>query len=64
MKFEFDRSKNELLVSQREIAFVQIIEVIAGKGVLSPSEQSEISESIHVCCRIQKLYVLRSVCIE
>ena len=35
MKFEFDHDKNDLLVSKRGISFVQIIEIIAEKGVLA-----------------------------
>jgi len=34
MKFDFDKSKNEILIKKRNISFYQVIESIAEKGIL------------------------------
>jgi len=34
MRYDFDKSKNELLIKERGISFYQVIETIAEKGIL------------------------------
>ena len=35
MNFDFDKTKNEILLSEREVSFEMVIEIIAEKGVLA-----------------------------